>query len=89
MLQQIAAVIFSLSVANLLHYSHRLGSSSEWVCLNKMDLWISNLRAQHVHWAVIVTTLYFFSFYLFIFLMKITKYKVKHDKLREQKLKTD
>ena len=79
-------VIFSLSVANLLHYSLRLGSSSEWVCL---DLWISNLRAQHVHWAVIVTTLYFFSFYLFIFLMKITKYKVKHNKVREQKIKTD
>ena len=45
--------------------SHRHGSSSESVCLDKMELWVSNLRAQHVQWAVIEITLYFFSFWFF------------------------
>ena len=57
--------IVPLLVANLLHYSHGRGSSSEWVYLDKMDLWVSNLRAQQVQWAITTTTLYFFSFWFF------------------------
>ena len=61
MLQQIAAVIFSLSVANLLRYSHGLGSSSEWVCLFAQNGYVANnLRAQYSN-ELAATTLYFHS----------------------------
>ena len=47
--------------------SHGLGSSSEWILLGQVYLWMNNLKAQYMQWAVTVTILSFFSFLLIFF----------------------
>ena len=51
--------------------SHGLGSSSEWILIGQVDLWMNNLKAQYMQWIVTATILSSFSFLWFIFFGEI------------------
>lgn len=55
----------------------RLGSSGEWICLDKVGFWTCNLRVQYLKWAVAYNTFslsfFCFLFFWFFFLMRNNK----------------